>query len=120
MYSSKLFLSVFISLIIILLISYVSLGNGSNSTDRKLILKKNYPTFNDSLFAGRKIYDEYCAACHGVNGNGKGIDADQMKTKPTDFTSGMYKFKSTPFGTLPTVEDIIRTLKLGVRTRLSL
>lgn len=116
MYSSKLFLSVFISLIIILLISYVSLGNGSNSTDRKLILKKNYPTFNDSLFAGRKIYDEYCAACHGVNGNGKGIDADQMKTKPTDFTSGMYKFKSTPFGTLPTVEDIIRTLKLGVRT----
>ena len=69
-----------------------------------------------NLSTGKQIYDNYCSACHGVNGNGEGQYADEMKTKPTDFTSGMYKFKSTPYGTLPTKEDIVSTLELGVRT----
>ncbi len=71
---------------------------------------------SDSLSDGRQIYDAYCAACHGNKGDGQGAYAYEMKIKPTDFTSGIYKFKSTPYGTLPTVDDIISTLKLGVRT----
>src|SRR5688572_10132908 len=66
--------------------------------------------------AGERVYLESCAACHGQRGDGKGPEADRLKTKPRDFTSGMYKFRSTPSGSLPLDEDIFRTISRGVRT----
>jgi cytochrome c oxidase cbb3-type subunit 2 len=65
---------------------------------------------------GEKIYLENCAACHGQKGDGKGPEADRLKTKPRDFTTGIYKFHSTPSGSLPQDKDIFRTVSRGVRT----
>ena len=65
---------------------------------------------------GEKIYERYCIACHGTGGKGDGPEAYQLETKPTDFTSGNIKFKSTPYGTLPVENDIVSILKSGVRT----
>jgi mono/diheme cytochrome c family protein len=65
---------------------------------------------------GEKIYLENCAACHGQKGNGKGPEADRLKTKPRDFTAGNYKFRSTPSGSLPLDEDIFKSVSRGVRT----
>jgi cytochrome c oxidase cbb3-type subunit 2 len=65
---------------------------------------------------GERIYLEHCAACHGPRGDGKGSEADRLKTKPRDFTGGVYKFRSTPSGSLPTAEDVFRTITRGVRT----
>src|SRR5919106_370773 len=64
---------------------------------------------------GEKIYQENCAACHGDRGDGKGPEASRLKTKPRDFTGGIYKFRSTPSGSLPLDEDIFRTITHGVR-----
>ena len=66
--------------------------------------------------AGEKIYLESCAACHGQKGDGKGPEANRLKTKPRDFTGGIYKFRSTPSGSLPLDEDIFQTISRGVRT----
>jgi mono/diheme cytochrome c family protein len=66
--------------------------------------------------AGERIYVESCAACHGQRGDGKGPEADRLKTKPRDFTGGVYKFRSTPSGSLPLDEDIFRAISRGVRT----
>lgn len=68
------------------------------------------------LKLGEKVYRENCAACHGEKGNGKGSSAGTLKTKPRDFTTGIYKFRSTPSGSLPLDEDILRTVTKGVRT----
>ena len=65
---------------------------------------------------GKRIYLENCAACHGQTGDGKGPEADRLKTKPRDFTTGNYKFRSTRSGSLPTDEDIFRSISQGVRT----
>ncbi|HEY2918541.1 MAG TPA: c-type cytochrome [Candidatus Binatia bacterium] len=65
---------------------------------------------------GERIYLENCAACHGQKGNGKGPESDRLKTKARDFTTGKYKFRSTPSGSLPLDEDIFRTISRGVRT----
>ena len=65
---------------------------------------------------GKKVYDTYCVACHGMKGDGNGPDAHLLKTKPTDFVKGVYRFKSTAGTALPTKGDIVRTLELGVRT----
>jgi mono/diheme cytochrome c family protein len=66
--------------------------------------------------AGERVYLESCAACHGQTGDGKGPEPDRLKTKPRDFTRGVYKFRSTPSGSLPLDEDIFRTISRGVRT----
>ncbi|MDP2603928.1 MAG: cytochrome c [Deltaproteobacteria bacterium] len=65
---------------------------------------------------GEKLYLENCAACHGQKGDGKGPEANRLKTKPRDFTTGNYKFRSTPSGSLPLDDDIFRSISRGVRT----
>lgn len=64
---------------------------------------------------GEKVYIANCAACHGERGDGKGPEATRLKTKPRDFTTGKYKFRSTSSGGLPSDEDIFGTISRGVR-----
>ncbi|MDR4509720.1 MAG: cytochrome c [Candidatus Brocadiaceae bacterium] len=63
---------------------------------------------------GKKVYKNYCSACHGEEGAGDGPLARSMLPKPRNFTRGAYKFRSTPSGSLPTDEDIFRTITYGV------
>ena len=69
----------------------------------------------DNLALGGKVYRDNCVACHGEKGDGKGPQADRLKTKPRDFTGGVYKFRSTPSGSLPLDNDLVRTITRGVR-----
>jgi cytochrome c oxidase cbb3-type subunit 2 len=64
---------------------------------------------------GRQVYERYCAVCHGVAGDGNGRAAPRLAVKPADFTTGRYKFRSTPSGAVPTDADLLRTLLRGVR-----
>ncbi|GEJ56793.1 c-type cytochrome [Anaeromyxobacter diazotrophicus] len=63
---------------------------------------------------GRHAYDRYCISCHGVDGDGRGPSADWIDPQPRDFTSGTFKFRSTPSGTLPTDADLYRTITNGL------
>jgi len=65
---------------------------------------------------GKRLYVQNCAGCHGERGDGKGPEVSRLKTKPRDFTTGIYKFRSTPSGSLPNDKDIFRTISQGVRT----
>jgi cytochrome c oxidase cbb3-type subunit 2 len=60
------------------------------------------------------VYDRHCAGCHGLKGDGKGPAARLLVIKPRDFTAGVFKFRSTPTGSLPTDEDLFRTVTRGV------
>jgi DMSO reductase family type II enzyme heme b subunit len=62
---------------------------------------------------GKKVYDGWCAQCHGYKGDGKGYTTDLTMPKPRDFAFGTYKFRSTPSGDPPTDVDIIRSIKNG-------
>jgi len=68
----------------------------------------------DSINPGRILYDTHCAICHGANGNGQGAAALLLQTKPRDFTKGEYKIKSTPSGSSPLDEDLIKSIKFGL------
>lgn len=63
---------------------------------------------------GRKAYDRYCVSCHGPEGDGKGPTAAYVDPMPRDFTSGVFKFRSTPSGALPTDADLLRTITTGL------
>ena len=63
---------------------------------------------------GRQLYERYCAGCHGTGGDGHGPAASMLLTKPRDFTKGVFKFRSTTAGTLPTDDDLFRTVTRGI------
>ncbi len=67
-----------------------------------------------SVVRGERIYKEACAACHGVNGDGQGPAAAALDPRPRDLRSGVYKFRSTPTGDLPTDEDLYRIITDGI------
>ncbi len=60
------------------------------------------------------LYARHCVTCHGSEGRGDGPAAGLLSPRPRDFTAGVYKFRSTPTGTLPTVEDLARTIRVGL------
>lgn len=64
--------------------------------------------------AGRAIYMEKCAQCHGDTGAGDGIAAPFMRPVPRDFTAGIYKVRTTPSGQLPTDDDLRRIIREGM------
>ncbi len=66
------------------------------------------------LELGKQTYGTYCVGCHGADGAGDGPGAAMLITKPRDFTSGIFKFRSTPNGTLPTDADLLRIITDGV------
>ncbi len=64
---------------------------------------------------GRLVYEQNCAICHGAWGNGQGMAAHMLGTQPRDFRSGIFEFRSTPTGSLPTNEDLFETISQGLR-----
>jgi len=63
---------------------------------------------------GRTVYDHHCSSCHGLQGNGKGLLAATWQPPPRDFTKGLFRYRSTPTGQLPTDEDLLRTVTHGL------
>jgi cytochrome c oxidase cbb3-type subunit I/II len=63
---------------------------------------------------GEKAFWRYCISCHGIGGDGSGPSADWLDPRPRVLTSGIFKFRSTPSGELPTDADLLRTITNGV------
>lgn len=73
------------------------------------------PSTRDLLDRGAQVYRRRCAGCHGLRGDGNGPAATFLFPRPHDFTSGVFKFRTTPSGSLPTDGDLFRTVTRGVR-----
>lgn len=56
----------------------------------------------------------WCIGCHGTEGKGDGPAAARLEPKPRDFTTGMYKLRSSPSDALPTDADLLRTIAVGM------
>jgi mono/diheme cytochrome c family protein len=67
---------------------------------------------------GRDIFAMSCLWCHGADGKGDGTVGSTLSPgrapQPRDFTSGEFKFRSTPSGQLPTSTDLFRTVTDGI------
>lgn len=71
---------------------------------------------NNSLAPGigKLIYEARCAPCHGVSGKGDGANSALLNPRPRNFASGIFKFRSTESGSLPTDDDLTATVKNGL------
>lgn len=63
---------------------------------------------------GHAVHARYCAEGHGPNGAGDGRGAQYLYPKPRDFSRGLFKIRSTPDGQLPTDDDLLRTVTMGM------
>jgi cytochrome c oxidase cbb3-type subunit 2 len=63
---------------------------------------------------GKAAFEAHCAVCHGVSGDGQGPEAHRLFTRPADLRRGSFKFRSTPSGSLPTDQDLDRTIRRGL------
>ncbi|HEB79550.1 MAG TPA: c-type cytochrome [Rhodospirillales bacterium] len=67
---------------------------------------------------GEKVYNERCVWCHGEEGDGEGAGgavAKYLNPPPRDFTSGMFKIKTSPFSEdFPNDADIFRMIRDGM------
>lgn len=77
-----------------------------------VVLLVTSPAYAQEL--GRKVYMERCYWCHGEEGKGDGPSAAGMFPRPRDFVRADYKIRSTPWGQLPTDEDLFRVIVRGL------
>jgi DMSO reductase family type II enzyme heme b subunit len=63
---------------------------------------------------GRAVYEQHCAACHGLNGDGNGPAAVWLYPRPRNFGAGLFKVKSSPGPALPTDEDLLQSITRGL------
>ena len=73
------------------------------------------PETDGQVTRGKQVYRRRCAGCHGPNGDGNGPAATFLDPRPRDFGLAVFKFRSTPSGSLPTDGDLYRTVTRGVR-----
>jgi mono/diheme cytochrome c family protein len=69
----------------------------------------------ETLNVGYEAYTAYCMQCHGMSGEGNGPAAQGMYPPPRNFTQGIFKFVSGKSGDLPADEDLIKTIRYGLR-----
>lgn len=67
----------------------------------------------DSIKSGEIGYNNRCAVCHGLKGDGKGERAKDLLIKPADFASGIFKFRSAK-DLAPADVDLFRTVSRGL------
>lgn len=65
----------------------------------------------ETLNQGQKLFNRYCASCHGYDGGGKGPAARNLEAR--DFRAAHFLYKSTPGDELPTDGDLANTIKQG-------
>ncbi len=76
----------------------------------------NMPRSEEFIALGRDVYQRRCIGCHGVEGDGNGPAATfHYRVRPRNFTYGVFKFRNTPSGSLPTDGDLMRVITRGVR-----
>jgi mono/diheme cytochrome c family protein len=64
--------------------------------------------------SGRRLYETYCAQCHGEKGDGEGDATPHLRVRARDFTTGKYKVRTTPSGALPTHQDLVNIIRRGM------
>ncbi|HVO26961.1 MAG TPA: FTR1 family protein [Candidatus Margulisiibacteriota bacterium] len=70
------------------------------------VAEKVYPPAAPSVESGKALFKEYCVACHGERGDGKGPSAAALNPPPANFTDAPFIRGETPY-------DFFHVISLG-------
>lgn len=94
--------------------AYSAAGAEINSQGYDVIPVSMNPGTAEEISAGRKVYDQSCVQCHGVDGDGQGTMANLVTPRPRDFTTAVYKIRRTFAGETPTDQDLYDAIAKGL------
>ena len=72
---------------------------------RDLAVPKGVLASAEARAHGRAVYLAYCALCHGVNADGKGVRREGFSSQPRDFTDPNWRRGTTPRRVFHTVRE---------------
>ncbi len=78
------------------------------------LLLSGAPSLADVEDDGGRLYREFCATCHGEEGDGRGPSARFVEPPPRDLREGAFRFISTEPDEPPALDDIVRTVRVGL------
>lgn len=64
------------------------------------------------LNRGQRVYERFCATCHGADGRADTPAARNLEPRPRDFAVADFKYSAA--GKLPTDQEIAHTVRAGV------
>ncbi|HVG53523.1 MAG TPA: c-type cytochrome [Vicinamibacterales bacterium] len=64
--------------------------------------------------SGKNLYLKYCSQCHGEKGDAAGYATPHLLPRPRDFTTGKFKVRTTPSGAVPSHQDLVNIIRLGM------
>ena len=74
---------------------YLTAQNGTWTAPSTASNYKNPYSGNEkAVQAGKKLYTQYCAICHGNKGKGDGLAGMALKPRPADFTKDIVQKQS--------------------------
>src|ERR1700685_2088332 len=82
--------------------------------DKRLDMESHIGNMTGHAKDAKGDYRRYCVVCHGDLGDGNGESFPWVDPKPRDFQLGVFKYRSTPTGTLPTDQDLFDTIARGL------
>lgn len=103
----------FTALILFLVLLSLSLAVSADS----------YAADSKTVTLGKKVYEKHCIICHGDKGDGKGLvgivhryqkKGAVQSIYPRDFTTGVFRFRTTSTGCLPVDNDLLRVVTDGI------
>jgi mono/diheme cytochrome c family protein len=71
------------------------------------------PSPQEQLAAGKQLFGNYCAGCHGEKGDGNGPAARFLYPRPRDFTEAKFRLASTD-NHAPTDDDLFGVVTRGM------
>ncbi|MFQ5962791.1 MAG: ethylbenzene dehydrogenase-related protein [Candidatus Scalinduaceae bacterium] len=69
---------------------------------------------DEDVDKGKEIFEKRCYYCHGLKGGGDGPVVPRLDPKPRNFRNADFRFRTTPLGTLPTEDNLFKTVSDGV------
>jgi len=98
---------------VVTFLSTLSSGQGANTEQDLWSIKA--PRLSKKMTRdGRRLFKRECTSCHGTFGRGNGPVSDYLGRKPANLVAGVYKLRTTDRDSLPTSEDLYRTISQGM------
>jgi mono/diheme cytochrome c family protein len=67
-----------------------------------------------TLTRGRQDFVQFCASCHGLEGDGYGRSARHLRPPPRSFLQSTFKFTKVPSEYLPSDEALVHLIRSGL------